>query len=90
MYDLPPAADQRGRIALFFGQELADDLIWVESRDEQTMLRGYVARPSQSRAHARMQYMFLNGRHIRDRRWGTRWPRPIEGCCSPAGFRSAF
>lgn len=67
VHELPPTDEWRSRIALFFGQELADDLIWIESRDESIMLRGYVARPSQSRAHAKMQYLFLNGRHIRDR-----------------------
>jgi len=30
-------------------------------------LSGYAAHPSQSRSHNRMQYLFLNGRHIRDR-----------------------
>ena len=30
-------------------------------------LSGYVAHPSQSRGNTRMQYLFLNGRHIRDR-----------------------
>ena len=29
-------------------------------------LSGYVAHPSQSRSNNRMQYLFLNGRHIRD------------------------
>jgi DNA mismatch repair protein MutL len=67
IYDLAPAVDWRSRIALFFGQDLADELIWIESRDDDIVLRGYVARPSQSRGHARMQYLFLNGRHIRDR-----------------------
>ncbi len=42
-------------------------MIWVESRDEQVELSGYVARPSQSRSHNKMQYLFLNGRAIRDR-----------------------
>ncbi len=55
------------RIALFFGRELADNLIWVENADDGVSLSGYVAHPSQSRSHNRMQYLFLNGRHIRDR-----------------------
>ena len=55
------------RIALFFGRELADNLIWVESVEDDVTLSGYAAHPSQSRSHNRMQYFFLNGRHIRDR-----------------------
>ena len=55
------------RIALFFGRELAENLIWVESVEDDVTLSGYAAHPSQSRSHNRMQYFFLNGRHIRDR-----------------------
>jgi DNA mismatch repair protein MutL len=39
----------------------------VESQDEQVRLSGYVADPSFSRGNNRMQYLILNGRHIRDR-----------------------
>ncbi len=55
------------RIAMCFGRELADSLIWVESVEDDVKLSGYAAHPSQSRSHNRMQYFFLNGRHIRDR-----------------------
>ena len=55
------------RIAAFFGAELAEQLIWVESDDGDVRLSGYVAHPSQSRGNQRMQYLFLNGRAIRDR-----------------------
>ena len=51
----------------FFGRDLADSLIWVEASKARCGSRGYVAHPSQSRSHNRMQYFFLNGRHIRDR-----------------------
>ena len=49
-----------------FGRELAERLICVESRDGDVRISGYVAHPSQSRSNNRMQYLFLNGRHIRD------------------------
>ncbi len=55
------------RIARFFGRELTDNLIWVESIDGSVKISGYAAHPSQSRSHNRMQYFFLNGRYIRDR-----------------------
>jgi DNA mismatch repair protein MutL len=67
IYDLPPVATSSERISCFFGQDLAAGLIAVESRDDAVGLRGYVAHPSHSRSHPRMQYLFLNGRHIRDR-----------------------
>lgn len=67
IHELPPADDGRGRVAAFFGDELARDLIAVASCDQDVTLSGYVAGPAQSRAHPRMQYLFLNGRAIRDR-----------------------
>ena len=54
------------RIAAIFGREMADQLIWVESADGQVRISGCVAHPAHSRSNNRMQYIFLNGRHIRD------------------------
>jgi DNA mismatch repair protein MutL len=67
VHDLPPVANARGRIAAFFGDELADDLIEVGSASDGVSLSGFVANPMHSRATGRMQYLFLNGRAIRDR-----------------------
>ena len=67
VHDLPPVANARGRIAAFFGDELADDLIEVGSESDGVSLSGFVANPMHSRATGRMQYLFLNGRAIRDR-----------------------
>jgi DNA mismatch repair protein MutL len=67
LYDLPASGDLRGRIAAFFGHDLAADLIAVTSADDAVRLSGYVASPSHSRANPRLQYLFLNGRAIRDR-----------------------
>ena len=65
--DLPVGGGWLERIALCFGRELAENLIWVESVEDDISLSGYAAHPSHSRGHNRMQYFFLNGRHIRDR-----------------------
>ncbi|MCC7084746.1 MAG: DNA mismatch repair endonuclease MutL [Pirellulales bacterium] len=67
VYDLPPTEDWPRRIAAFFGDELADALIPVESQDGPVKLVGYAAHPNHTRSHPRMQYVFLNGRAIRDR-----------------------
>ena len=67
VYDLPPTDDWPRRIAAFFGDELADALIPVESQDGPFKLIGYAAHPNHTRSHPRMQYVFLNGRAIRDR-----------------------
>jgi len=67
VFDLPGPQGWLERIADVAGRPLADSLIWVESVDGDVCLSGYVAHPGQSRSHNRMQYLFLNGRHIRDR-----------------------
>src|SRR5262249_31528804 len=60
-------AGTRERIAVFFGRELAESLLWVEGRQEGIQLWGYVAHPSQSRSTPKGQYLFLGGRYVRDR-----------------------
>ena len=54
------------RIARSFGRELAENLIAVSGSDGAVRISGYVAHPAHSRSNNRMQYFFLNGRHIRD------------------------
>ena len=67
VFDLAAGNGWLERIGLFFGRELAQNLIWVESVEGDVTISGYAAHPSQNRSHNRMQYFFLNGRHIRDR-----------------------
>jgi DNA mismatch repair protein MutL len=66
LHDLPPASP-RERVAALFGAELADAMISVDSQDGDVRLVGEVANPSHSRPNNRFQYLFLNGRFIRDR-----------------------
>lgn len=66
LHDLPPV-DSRERVAALFGGELADGLIAIDSADGDVRLAGYVANPTHSRPNNRLQYLFLNGRFIRDR-----------------------
>ncbi len=67
LYDLSPTTQWSQRIASFFGDEVAQSLIRIDSDDAEVKVSGYVCDPSVSRGNARMQYLFLNGRHIRDR-----------------------
>ena len=67
IHDLAPVTNWRDRIATFFGDEIASSLIAVRGEAEGITLNGYVADPKHSRANNKLQYLFLNGRHIRDR-----------------------
>ena len=70
VHDLPPVSGMRERIAVFFGRELAESLLWVEGRLERIHLWGYVAHPSQSRSSTKGQFLFMSGRYVRDRALG--------------------
>lgn len=67
VHDLPPTTRWSDRIRAFFGDEIGDNLIAISSGDDPIRIQGYVCDPSVSRGNNRMQYLFLNGRHIRDR-----------------------
>ncbi len=67
LHDLLPTDRWSERIRAFFGDEVADSLISIDQRDERVTIHGYVTDPSVSRSNNRMQYLFLNGRYIRDR-----------------------
>ncbi len=67
MFELGKVDDWRSRIGAIFGEQVAEQLIWVESEEDGIRLSGYVANPTLSRGNTKMQYLFLNGRHIRDR-----------------------
>ena len=66
-YDLPPVNDWSQRIADFFGPEISTGLIPIENSVDDVHLSGYVVDPAVNRANNRLQYLFLNGRYIRDR-----------------------
>jgi DNA mismatch repair protein MutL len=67
VFDLPPVGTWRERIAAFFGREIEASLIPIDNTDGQVRLAGFAVDPQHSRGNNRMQYLFLNGRHIRDR-----------------------
>ena len=64
---LPGCNDMRERVAAFYGEELARDLVPIDRDERGLRIVGYVAKPAESRASGKWQYIFLNGRSIRDR-----------------------
>jgi DNA mismatch repair protein MutL len=90
LFDIPPADRWRDRIGTFFGGEVSENLIWVESSDETAGLSGYVADPSVSRSNNRMQYLFLNGRFIRDRQLQHALGEAYRGLLMTGRFPVAF
>jgi DNA mismatch repair protein MutL len=90
LYELPVTDAGTERIAHFFGREVADDLIWLESRDGEVRLSGFVGHPNLNRPNARMQYLFLNGRAIRDRSLGHALSEAYRGLLLTGRYPVAF
>ncbi len=67
VHQLPPNTDRRQRIGAFYGAELAAAVLAVSRNERGVGLEAYAAPPSYSRATSQWQYLFVNGRCIRDR-----------------------
>jgi len=90
LHDLPAVTGLKERVGVFFGQELADSLLWVESRVDQTHLWGYVAHPAQSRSSAKGQFLFVGGRYVRDRSLGHALSESYRGLLMVGRMPVAF
>ncbi|MBI2193815.1 MAG: DNA mismatch repair endonuclease MutL [Planctomycetes bacterium] len=62
-----PPSDRLERVRHFYGKELADSLLLLESRSPELHLEGYASLPALHRANRAWQLLFLNGRFIQDR-----------------------
>ena len=63
---LPPE-DARGRAARVVGEDFAGPAVEVAAESARLSLRGLAAAPGFSRAARDAQYLFVNGRHVRDK-----------------------
>jgi len=67
VHRLAAAEDRKQRIADFFGPELAEVLLPVRREGDGVLVEGYVAPPAESRSSGKWEYVFVNGRYVRDR-----------------------
>lgn len=67
VYDIPATTPLLDRIGILFGSEVSKSMYLIDQQQGPLRLVGYVADPSCDRGTARMQYLFVNGRWIRDR-----------------------
>ncbi len=73
-FALPPAAERRereARIAKLVGADFVAASRHVEFAQAGLALEGWIGLPSASRAQADRQYLFVNGRMVRDRLLGS-------------------
>ncbi len=70
VYEVSANTGLLDRIGLFFGPEVKEQLYPIDAFQGPAHLYGYVADPACERGNTKMQYLFLNGRWIRDRSLG--------------------
>ncbi|MCG8404907.1 MAG: DNA mismatch repair endonuclease MutL [Phycisphaerales bacterium] len=88
--NLPATEDRRTRIADFYGAELAECLLDIHRVERGLEIAALIAPPAQSRASTKWQYIFLNGRHITDRRLGYAVREAFRGLVEHDRFPVVF
>jgi DNA mismatch repair protein MutL len=90
VYEVPASASLLDRIGLFFGADLRDQLYPVEAWQGPVHLCGHIADPVCERGNAKMQYLFVNGRWIRDRSLGHALQEAYRGLLMTGRYAVAF
>lgn len=60
-------ASRLGRLGAIMGRDFADNALLVEAEREGIRLTGHVGLPTLNRSSAAMQFLFVNGRPVRDK-----------------------
>jgi DNA mismatch repair protein MutL len=90
VYEVPASADLRTRLGLFFGAEVRDQLYAIEVQQGPARLHGFLADPACERGTAKMQYLFVNGRWVRDRSLGHALQEGYRGLLMTGRYAVAF
>ncbi|TWT43753.1 DNA mismatch repair protein MutL [Phycisphaerae bacterium RAS1] len=67
VHRLDATSQRLQRIADFFDPELTQQLLPIEREGDRVRIEGYVAPPAHCRRSSKWEYVFVNGRFIRDR-----------------------
>ena len=87
---LDGAASAIERVGALFGETLAGSLLELERVEEGLRLRALIAPPELVKATGRMQYVYLNGRYIKDRGLGAALREAYRGLIMPKDHPVAF
>jgi DNA mismatch repair protein MutL len=90
VYDIPASMVLLDRIAAIFGSEVSNHLYAVQAHQGSATLTGYIADPACERGTARMQYLFVNGRWVRDRTLGHAIQEAYRGLLMTGRYAVTF
>lgn len=88
--NLPACDNTRSRIADLFTPDLAESLLTIVPRTGPVRVAGLLGPPSAARSSASWQYIFLNGRFIRDRLLGHALREAFRGLLAPNRYPAVF
>ena len=89
-YRLLAGQDLRARITELFSQEVADNLLETESDEKGLHIAALLGKPAIATTSNRLQYIFINGRFIRDKFISHAIKEAYRGAIDPSRFPAAF
>ncbi|MCZ2343658.1 MAG: DNA mismatch repair endonuclease MutL [Bacteroidales bacterium] len=90
VYEIPATAGLADRIQLFFGGEIRDALLELDSGPGPMRLSGFIADPAEDRGNAKLQYLFVNGRWFRDRNLSHAFQEAYRGLLMTGRYAVGF
>lgn len=90
LYERPADLDRLRTVELFFGEEVASGLVSFAEEHDGIKLEGLLALPHVDRPNAQGQYLFVNGRFIRDRSLAHALMEGYRGLLMTGRYPQAF
>jgi len=90
LYRLPTSQSLRRRIAQLFSAQISEGLIETQSDEKGLHIFALLGRPSIARTNNKFQYVFLNGRFIRDKFISHAIKEAYRGTLEPDRFPVVF
>ncbi|MDH4240030.1 MAG: DNA mismatch repair endonuclease MutL [Phycisphaerae bacterium] len=90
LYRLSGSQDLRERIAELFSSEIAENCVETKSNERGLDIYALLGKPGISRTNNKFQYVFLNGRYIRDKFISHAIREAYRGCLGPDRFPVVF
>ncbi|HEY8506040.1 MAG TPA: DNA mismatch repair endonuclease MutL [Gemmataceae bacterium] len=90
VYEVPGSAGLPERIGLFFGSDVRERLYELKAESGPVGLWGFVADPACERGNAKCQYLFVNGRWVRDRSLGHAIQEAYRGLLMTGRYAVVF
>lgn len=64
---LPAVLDRQGRLAAILGREFGENCLEIQATRDGIQLSGFAGLPTYTRGNAQHQYLFVNGRAVKDK-----------------------